>query len=83
MKLKHMAVKFTEIPAQHATLYYAYGEQDGRMYESHALVTNMEILPLQTEQLNLYVTNKLEAGIRELTLAEQMKRAQEMQGVLQ
>lgn len=83
MKLKHMAIKFTEIPEQRATLYYACGVEDGRMYESHALVTDMEIIPLQTEQLNMYVTKKLEASIVELTLEEQMKRAQEMQGVLQ
>jgi hypothetical protein len=80
VKLKHMHVQYNRIPNQAATLYYAYGEQDGRMFESNVVVNDTETITKSREQIDYHVTQQLEQGIRELTIQEQHRRKEEMKG---
>lgn len=82
MILKHMQVQYNRMPDRPATLYYACGKQDGKMYESHVVVNDAETITKTREQIDKYVTQKLQQGIRELTIQEQQQREQEMKGAI-
>ncbi len=81
MKLKHMTVQRTYVPEMRTTVFYAFGVDDGRMYESHfELPDSAAALAIDSEQLNWRVTNGLTDGIRVVSAEELAQRDQEMRG---
>jgi hypothetical protein len=77
-----MVTQYNRIPNQAATLYYAYGEQKGKMYESHLVVKDVETITKSRNQIDEYITKKLEQNITELTPQEKQRREQEMKGAI-
>lgn len=84
MKLKHMTVQYTHVPEMETTVYYAYGEQEGVMYESVFELPDSVFRMLNAFQIDERVTQGLSENIRELTIEEIVQRNKEMEqeGVL-
>lgn len=82
MKLKDMLTQYNRIPNQAATLYYAYGEQNGKMFESSIVVNDTETITKSREQIDNYITRKLNESITELTIQEIQRRKEEMKGAI-
>uniref|UniRef100_UPI001C2FC096 hypothetical protein n=1 Tax=Cohnella sp. GbtcB17 TaxID=2824762 RepID=UPI001C2FC096 len=66
MLLKNMTVLYTHVPEAEATLYYACGEQDGKMYETHYTLQDATLRLLNAFQIDELVTRELAANICEL-----------------
>lgn len=80
MKLKHMTVRYTHVPESESTLYYAYGQQDGKRYESVFELPDNVFRMLNAFQIDERVTNGLTENIREVTAEELEQREREMRG---
>ncbi len=82
MKLKHMAVQYTHVPETETTFYYAFGIQDGTMYESTFELSDATFRLLNAFQIDETVTAGLEANIVEVTTDEIERRRNEMEGLV-
>jgi len=77
-----MKVQYNRMPDRPATLYYAFGEENGVTYESNLLVYDSEILLMDAFQLDTFVTIGLTSNIRELTQQEFVNRIEEIREVM-